>query len=76
MKCLSCKHGNMLPSTTTYFTEFNHCMVIIKNVPCFECEQCGEIVFSTSVHRKIERIVATVKQLTSELTILEYDTVA
>ena len=51
-------------------------MLIIKNVPCMTCEQCGEVVFSTSVHRKIERIVADVKKLTSELTILEYDKVA
>lgn len=76
MKCLSCKHGDMLPSTTTYFTEFNSCMLIIKNVPCMKCEQCGEVVFSTSVHRKIEHIVANVKKLTSELTSLEYDNVA
>lgn len=76
MKCLSCKHGNMSPSTTTYFTEFDHCMLIIKNVPCFECDQCGDVVFSTSGHRKIEHIVALAKQLTSELTILEYDKVA
>ena len=40
MKCLSCKNGNMLSSTTTYFTEFNNCMLIIKNVPCMKCEQC------------------------------------
>lgn len=76
MKCLSCKHGDMFPSTTTYFTEFNNCMLIIKYVPCMKCEQCGEVVFSTSVRRKIEHIVANVKKLTSELTILEYDKVA
>lgn len=76
MKCLSCKHGDMFPSTTTYFTEFNSCILIIKNVPCMKCEQCGEVVFSTSVHRKIEHIVESVKKLTSELTILEYDKVA
>ena len=75
MKCLSCKHF-MIPSTTTYFTEFNNCMLIIKYVPCMKCEQCGEVVFSTSVRRKIEHIVANVKKLTSELTILEYDKVA
>lgn len=41
-----------------------------------KCEQCGEAMFSTSVHRKIEHIVASVKRLTSELTTLEYDSVA
>lgn len=76
MKCLSCKNGDMVSSTMTYFTEFNHCMLIIKKVPCMKCEQCGEIVFSASVHRKIEQIVCAVKNLASELTILEYDQVA
>lgn len=76
MKCLSCKNGDMVSSTTTYFTEFNNCILIIKNVPCMKCIQCGEVLFSTSVHRKIEKIVAHVKTLTSELTILEYSNVA
>ena len=41
-----------------------------------KCEQCGEVVFSTSVHRKIEHIAANAKKLASELTILGYDKVA
>ena len=41
MKCLLCK-GNMIASATTYMTTYNDCYIIIKNVPCFKCDQCGE----------------------------------
>ena len=41
MKCFLCK-GNMTASTTTYMTTYNNCYIIIKNVPCLKCDQCGE----------------------------------
>lgn len=41
MKCFLCK-GDMINSTTTYMTTYNNCYIIIKNVPCQKCNQCGE----------------------------------
>ena len=41
MNCFSCK-GSLQESTTTYMTEYNGCYIIIKNVPCRKCTQCGE----------------------------------
>ncbi|GAA0265799.1 hypothetical protein GCM10008922_26150 [Faecalicatena contorta] len=76
MKCLSCKNGDMAPSTTTFFSDLGNCMLIIKNVPCMKCSQCGEVLFKASVHQNIEKIMKKAKSLASELTVLEYDTVA
>ncbi|MCL1823816.1 MAG: YgiT-type zinc finger protein, partial [Oscillospiraceae bacterium] len=33
----------MESSQHTHFSELDNCMVIIKNVPCFKCSQCGEV---------------------------------
>ena len=41
MKCFLCK-GDTVKSTTTYMTAYKNCYIIIKNVPCQKCSQCGE----------------------------------
>lgn len=76
MKCLSCKNGNMEASTTTYFADLKNCIIIIKNVPCYKCEQCGEILFSASVAEKLDVLMDKAEALASELTIMEYDKIA
>ncbi len=76
MKCLACKNGIMEPSTTTYFSDLKHCIIIIKNVPCYKCEQCGEEYFSASVAEKIDVLMDKAEALASELTIMEYDKIA
>ena len=49
MRCLICKDGSMLEARSPYFAQFENCYVIIENVPCFKCSQCGEILYSASV---------------------------
>lgn len=51
MKCMSCKYGEM-KETTTYFTQSNNCYIIIENVPCLKCDQCGEEFFTVLVAEK------------------------
>lgn len=74
MMCLSCKTGDMLPSTTSYFVELEKCMIIIKNVPCMKCTQCGDTVFSGSVAEKISELTDQAEQMASELMIIDYAT--
>ena len=57
MKCMSCKGGEMKPDTTTYFAQLNNCYVIIENVPCLKCKQCGEEFLNTVVAEKIDDIL-------------------
>ena len=32
MKCLSCKTGNMIESTNTYFAKLKNCYIIIERI--------------------------------------------
>ncbi len=57
MKCFSCKSEKMLTTTETYFTRLNNCYIIIENVPCEKCQECGEIFFSANALEKIETII-------------------
>ena len=63
MNCSVCKSGIMRPSTDSYFARINGAYVIIENVPCYKCEQCGEIVFSASVMEKIDDMLEHLKKL-------------
>ena len=70
--CVFCK-GDLKPSTTTYTVNINDNVIIIKNVPCEECQQCGEQYFSTSVTKHIENIVDQLKNVSVEITVLDYN---
>lgn len=71
MKCFFCK-DEMTSSTTTYMEDLGNCIVIIKNVPCKKCPQCGEISYSGSVVRRIEQIVDDLKGALTEVAIVNY----
>ncbi len=50
--CLSCKSGKMVDSTTTYTAVLGNCILIIKNVPCVKCKQCGDVLYNTDIKTK------------------------
>ena len=76
MKCFSCKFGDMQETTTTYTVSFEQCVIVIRNVPCLKCDQCGEELFSSSTLEKIEHIVELARKLSSEVSIIDYGNVA
>ena len=76
MKCLACKNEMMIDTTTTYFVNLQDYYVIVENVPCKKCTQCGEEVFSLSVMERIDEIVAGITKKDSKVCIMEYKSVA
>ncbi len=73
--CFYCK-GDMKPSTTTHVVNYNGCLIVIKNVPCEECAQCGEVEYSDEVMKQLETIVNNAKKLLQEFSIIDYSKVA
>ncbi len=76
MKCSVCKNGNIIHSKTTYFANLPNCYLIIENVPCQKCTQCGEEVFSMSVMEHIDQIISSVEKLAGKVCVLEYQAAA
>lgn len=74
--CLSCKSGEMSDSTTTYTAVLEDCVLVLKNVPCIKCEQCGDVLYNTDVLEKINDIVSLAKKMASEISIIDYSKVA
>lgn len=70
--CMFCKCDSVKQSTTTHVVDFEDCIIIVKNVPCEECEQCGEKYYTNEVAQKLEQIVAAAKQLAQEISVMDY----
>ena len=74
--CNACFNDNKLKSKTTFTVEYKDCIIVIKNVPCLECEICGEISFTDEVSEKIELLVNAAKKLMQEILVIDYCKVA
>lgn len=72
MRCYFCK-GNLEESTTEYIEKIDNFIVVIENIPCEKCSQCGEAYFSDKVAEKIEKILDSIQQISSSLTITVID---
>ena len=55
---------------------YKSCIIIIRNVPCLECDQCVEKYYTDEVAEKIERIVDSAKKLMQEISVVDYKTAA
>ena len=53
-------------------TDYENCYIIIKNVPCERCSQCGEEYLSDTTLKKIEQIVSQVKSSLTEIAIVDF----
>ena len=74
--CMLCKCDTVKQSTTTHVVDYNGSVIVIKNVPCEECEQCGEIFYTDEVAARLEKIVNDAKKLLQDLSVLDYSKVA
>lgn len=71
MECFMCK-GNIENQTTTFMVELDNCIIIIKNVPSQVCKQCGEVSYSDEVAKQLEKLVNSVKNVITEITVINY----
>ena len=71
MKCLEC-HGTYVESTRTHVVDLKSFLIIIRNVPCLECEQCGDTVYSDEVAERLDRIVDSLKSFLGEIAVVDY----
>lgn len=71
MKCFFCK-GELSDSTTTHVVTFDDCIIIVKNVPCERCNQCGETFFNDDVAERLEHIVNGLRTAVTEIAVVNY----
>ncbi len=74
--CMFCKCDTFRETTTTHVVNYKGCVIVIKNVPCEECVQCGEKFYSDEVAQRLEKLVAAAKQLMQEISVIDYNKAA
>ncbi len=75
MKCMRCGKP-AYKSVTSEAIELGFGLLVIRNIPCYKCEECDEIFYTGDVVEKIEAIVAEAKQLMQALRVINYDEAA
>ncbi len=74
--CMFCKCDTVKQSTTTHVVNYKDCVIVIKNVPCEECVQCGEKFYTDKVAEQLEKIVKAAKQLMQDISVIDFTKVA
>ncbi len=75
MICINCG-AKAEKGFTTNVTDLGGCLVIVRNVPCYKCSECNEIIYSGDVVQKLEEIVDHAKKLMQEISIIDFSKVA
>ena len=74
MKCFYCK-GDMIKGTSAYTAELNGRVIVVKNVPCMKCIQCGETVFDGTTAARLEALIDQLSSNAAEFAVLNYDNI-
>lgn len=70
--CVYCG-GSLKPDVTDFVEKIDNYVVVIRNVPCEKCAQCGEVYYSDPVARKLEQILNSIQKISSEITVTVID---
>ena len=63
-------------SMTSEAIELGFGLLVIRNIPCYKCEECDEIFFTGDVVQKIEEMVDEAKQRMQETRVVYFDDAA
>lgn len=70
--CMYCKSDEFIDSLTTHVVNYKNCLIIIRNVPCAECEQCGEKFYTDEVALRLDKIISRAKKFAQEISVIDY----
>ena len=71
MKCMKCGKP-AYKSVTSEAIELGFGLLVVRNIPCYKCEECDEIFYTGDVVQKIESIIDEAKRLMQEIRVIEY----
>lgn len=72
MTCFFCK-GKVENKLTNFVSDFDNCIVVVRNVPSQVCKQCGEVSYSYDVAQQLEKIVQAVRAVVSDIAVVDYN---
>ena len=71
MKCFFCK-GNLSTDFTAHVVNTDKGVIIIRNVPCEKCDQCGETVYTGTIAKQLETMIGELSHSMAEVVIVSF----
>lgn len=71
MKCYKCME-EAVEKQTNYIVDLGECIIIVRHVPSFVCPQCGEVMYTASVAKRLEQIVNDARSSLMEIVVMSY----
>ena len=59
-------------SMTSEAIELGFGLLVIRNIPCYKCEECDEIFYTGDVVQKVESIIVDAKQLMQDICVINF----
>jgi len=75
MRCIVCGAAAE-KGLTTSVTDLGDCLIIVRNVPCYKCTECNEIIYSADVVQRLEKIIESARNLMQDISIIDYSKTA
>lgn len=75
MVCMECG-SKAEKGFTTDVTDLGTCLVIVRNVPCYKCKECNEVIYTADVLEHLEKIIEDAQKMMQEISIIDYSKVA
>ena len=72
MKCAKCGKETYKSTTTEAIELGGGCLLVIRNIPCFKCEVCDEIMYTGDIVEQLESITETARKLMQELVVVDF----
>ena len=57
---------------TTSVTDTGRNLIIVRNVPCYKCRECNEVMYRADVVQRLEKLIEMAKELMQEISIMDY----
>ena len=75
MKTISCATCDKYAeeTITTNVITLENCKIIIDNVPCFKCIECGEVMYFDNIVEQIENITKVLENDMGAIIYAEYN---
>jgi YgiT-type zinc finger domain-containing protein len=71
MKCMTCGSSLQPVQSDLPFKVSQHSIIILKNLPVLQCDNCGEYSIEDPVYRRVEEILGEV-DASAELEIIRF----
>ncbi len=69
--CPICK-AKIEDGLTTSVTDLSNYLIIVRNVPCYTCSECGKTLYSADVEQHLKTMIESAKKLKVEIGIIDY----